>query len=69
MPPESSQNRRPAFDGTRLFLIAARAAFDEERVERLRQMPHRSPRGFGKAMSLWTLDLAAETSFEHGITQ
>jgi hypothetical protein len=31
-------------------------------------MLHRSPREFGKDTSLWTLSLAAEVSFEEGIT-
>jgi transposase len=46
-----------------------RAAFDGERAERLREMLHRSPREFGKDTSLWTLALAAEVSFEEGITK
>lgn len=46
-----------------------RAAFDGERTERLREMLHRSPREFGKPTSLWTLALAAEVSFEEGITE
>ncbi len=29
---------------------------------------HRSPRDFGYATSLWTLDLAAEVSFAQGLT-
>jgi transposase len=29
---------------------------------------HQSPRQFGKASSLWTLALAAEVSFEQGLT-
>ncbi len=45
------------------------AAFDPQRTERLRQMLHESPRRFGKQTSLWTLDLAAEVSFEEGITE
>jgi transposase len=45
------------------------AAFDGERAERLREMLHRSPREFGKPTSLWTLALAAEASFEEGITE
>lgn len=45
------------------------AAFDAQRAERLRELLHRSPREFGKPTSLWTLDLAAEASFEGGITQ
>jgi len=32
-------------------------------------MLHRSPREFGKPTSLWTLALAAEVSFEEGITE
>jgi len=46
-----------------------RAAFDGGRAERLREMLHRSPRQFGKPTSLWTLALAAEVSFEEGITE
>jgi transposase len=46
-----------------------RAAFDEKRAQRLRGLLHRSPREFGKATSLWTLGLAAQVSFEEGITE
>ena len=46
-----------------------RAAFGEGRAERLREMLHRSPREFGKDTSLWTLELAAEVSFEEGLTE
>lgn len=46
------------------------AAFDGERAERLRELLHRSPRRrFGKPTGLWTLDLAAEVSFEEGLTE
>jgi transposase len=45
-----------------------RAAFDLPRAERLRALLHQSPRTFGKPTSLWTLDLAAEVSFERGLT-
>jgi transposase len=44
-------------------------AFGSERAERLREMLHRSPREFGKPTSLWTLELAAEVSFEEGLTE
>lgn len=44
-------------------------AFDAEGAERLREMLHRSPRDFGKPTSLWTLDWAAQVSFEEGLTQ
>jgi transposase len=48
-----------------------RAAFDDggRDAEALREMLHRSPRDFGKPTSLWTLDLAAEVSFEKGLTE
>jgi hypothetical protein len=32
-------------------------------------MLHRSPREFGKDSSLWTMELAAEVSFEEGLTK
>ena len=43
-------------------------AFDPAGAERLRALLHRSPRTFGKPTSLWTLALAAEVSFEQGLT-
>ena len=45
------------------------AAFSPEDAERLREVLHRDPREFGKPTSLWTLDLAAEVSFEEGLTE
>ena len=44
------------------------AIFTDERAEQLKQLLHRSPREFGKATSLWTLNLAAEVSFAEGLT-
>jgi transposase len=44
------------------------AAFGPNEAERLRALLHQSPRNFGKPTSLWTLDLAAEVSFEKGLT-
>lgn len=44
------------------------SAFDEQGAEALRALLHRSPREFSKPSSLWTLDLAAEVSFEQGLT-
>jgi transposase len=41
---------------------------DEVRREQLQHLMHQSPRAFGKAKSLWTLDVAAEVCFEQGIT-
>src|SRR5215210_3730928 len=45
------------------------AAFDEESAEALREMLHRSPREFGYDTSLWTLEMAAQASFEEGLTR
>lgn len=45
-----------------------RPAFDVAKAEQLRHMLHQSPRKFGKPNSLWTLELAAEVSFEQGLT-
>jgi transposase len=44
------------------------AAFDAANAERLRALLHRSPREFGHATSVWTLELAAATAFAAGIT-
>jgi transposase len=46
-----------------------RAAFDHKSAEALREMLHRSPREFGHHSSLWTLEMAAQVSFEEGIVQ
>ena len=43
-------------------------AFDNEGAEALRGLLHRSPREYGKPSSLWTLELAAEVSFEQSLT-
>jgi hypothetical protein len=32
-------------------------------------MLHRSPRNFGKDTSVWTLEMAAQVSFEQGLTK
>jgi transposase len=46
------------------------AAFDSEQAkQRLKEMLHQSPRNFGKPTSLWTLELAAEVSFQKGLTK
>ena len=44
------------------------AAFAADGAERLRALLHRSPRDFGHATSLWTLELAAETAYREGLT-
>lgn len=46
-----------------------RRSFDEEGSEALREMLHHSPRKFGKQSSLWTMEMAAEASFEEGLTK
>ena len=65
-----------AFDARRLDCLKRRssrphtvhAAFAPERAAALRDVLHQSPRAFGKPSSLWTLELAADVSFEHGLT-
>ncbi len=44
------------------------AAIPAERADDLRALLHQSPRIFDKPSSLWTLDLAADVSFERGLT-
>lgn len=45
------------------------AAFGEESSEALKELLHHSPREFGKQTSLWTLEDAAQVSFEESLTQ
>jgi transposase len=44
-----------------------RTTFSEQGAQRLKDLLHRSPRDFGKERSRWTLELAAQVSFEQGI--
>jgi transposase len=44
-----------------------RRVFDDQGAERLRSLLHRSPHDFGKKQGRWTLELAAQVSFEEGI--
>lgn len=44
------------------------AAFGPVQADRLREILHLSPRHFGRPTSVWTLELAAEVSFEQGLT-
>ena len=46
-----------------------RAFQGPQRAEALRELLHHEPRRFGKDTSLWTLELAAEVSFEEGLTE
>ena len=66
-----------AFDARRLDCLTRRssrphsvhAAFTPKRAAALREVLHQSPRAFGKPTSLWTLELAADVSFERGLTR
>jgi transposase len=42
-------------------------SFSEEGLVRLKELLHRSPHDFGKERGVWTLELAAQVSFEQGI--
>ena len=44
-----------------------RTIFSEEGAEQMLDLLHRSPRDFGKDRGLWTLELAAQVSFEQGL--
>jgi transposase len=44
-------------------------AFDGEQAEALGEMLLQDPRNFGKSTSLWTLAMAAEVSFEEGLSE
>ena len=44
-----------------------RTTFTPQGAERLKELLHRSPRDFGRERSTWTLELAAQVSFEQGI--
>lgn len=48
---------------------STQAAFDHNSAKALREMLHRSPREFGKESSLWTLEMAAQVSFEQGLSE
>jgi transposase len=45
------------------------ATFDGKSAEALRELLHRSPREFGRDSSLWTLEMAAQVSFEQGLVE
>jgi transposase len=45
------------------------ASFDEQGAEAVRELLHRSPREFGRDSSLWTLEMAAQVSFEQGLIE
>src|SRR5215472_14621910 len=43
------------------------SSFSEDGLVRLKDLLHRSPRDFGKDRGVWSLELAAQVSFEQGI--
>jgi transposase len=45
-----------------------RTTFTEEGCQRLQDLLHRSPHDFGKERGVWTLEVAAQVSFEQGIS-
>jgi transposase len=45
-----------------------RSAFDEQGAQALREILRQDPRNFGKEDTFWTLEYAAQVSFEQGIT-
>lgn len=45
-----------------------KTTFDDSAMETLREMLHQSPRTFGKPTSIWTLELAAQVSFQQGLS-
>ncbi len=46
-----------------------RQTFTHEQAEEVRALLHRSPREFGRAHSLWSLNAVAEVSLAQGITE
>src|ERR687885_2798568 len=74
--PQTVRNASAAFNARGLAALRRgssrphrfRVAFDLARGEHLRALLHQSPRTFGKPTSGWTLELAAEVSFEQGLT-
>jgi transposase len=45
------------------------AALTSEKIDRLKDILHQSPRNFGKETSLWTLNLLAEVSFSENVAE
>lgn len=77
--PQTARNAIHAFNdkglpealqqGSKRPQTVRRAFQGPEQTEALRELLHHDPRSFGKGTSLWTLDLAAEVSFEEGLTK
>src|SRR5215211_2820171 len=75
--PQTVRNAIHEFNGRGLGALSpgssrpreVHAAFDEDGAEALREMLHHSPREFGKQRSLWTLEDAAQVSFDEDLTK
>ena len=73
---DTALNAINAFNQTGLAALKAGSSvantiyrgFDAAQAEQLRALLHQSPRNFGKEASVWTLELAADVSFEQGLT-
>ena len=68
--PTRSTSRFPPRKRSRCGRCCTRihVAFPPAQAEALRALLHQRPRTFDQPTSLWTLDLAAEVSFEQGWT-
>jgi len=72
---QTVRNVIKGFNATGLAVLKAgssrphhlRTTFTEEGCQRLQDLLHRSPHDFGKDRGMWTLQLAAQVSFEQGI--
>ena len=60
---------RALWQGSKRPHTVHRAFQGPEQAEALRELLHHKPREYRKDTSLWTLDLAAEVSFEEGLTE
>jgi transposase len=54
--------------GSQVAHTLPHAAFDAQRLAAVPTLLHRSPRSFGKATEVWTLDLLAAVAFAQGLT-
>jgi len=72
---QTVRNVIKGFNATGLAVLKAgssgphhlRTTVTEEGCQRLQDLLHRSPHDFGKDRGMWTLQLAAQVSFEQGI--
>jgi transposase len=73
---DTALNAIHAFNQTGLAALTAGSSvahtiyrgFDAAQAEQLKALLHQSPRNFGQATSVWTLELAAEVSCAQGVT-